>query len=90
MEYQYQDDYDSSVLEFGPEEDDRGTNIGKRARASVVLRSASDRVASKQAVKTLKHAANSPSTDYQHRYWLTLFTEFVRSTASSHWLLACS
>jgi hypothetical protein len=90
MEDQYQDDYNSSDLDFGPVHADRGTNIGKRSKASIVLQSASDRVASKQAVKTLTHAANSPSTDYQHRYWLTLFTEFIRSTASSHWLLACS
>jgi hypothetical protein len=36
-EDQYQADYNSSDLDFGPEEDDRDTNIGKRARASIVL-----------------------------------------------------
>jgi hypothetical protein len=77
IEGQYQA---SSDLDFGLEEDDRDTNIGKRARASIVLRSTSDRVASKKAVKTLKPAANSPGTDYQHRYWLTLFTEFATTT----------
>ena len=80
MADQYQEDFNSSDLDFGPEHDDRDTNIGKRARASIVNQSVSDRVASKKAVKLLKHAANSPGTDYPRRYWLSVFDEFATAT----------
>ena len=60
-----EDDYNSSDLDLDPVHDDR--NIGKSARASIIYQSASDRVASKKAVKTLKHAANSPGVDYNRR-----------------------
>jgi hypothetical protein len=77
---QYQEDFNSSDLDFGPDDDDRSTNIGKRARASIINQSVSDRVASKKTVKTLKNVAASPGSNYKNRYWLSLFNEFATTT----------
>jgi hypothetical protein len=74
--------FNSSDMEFDgqPEDDQRRTAPGKRAMASIVAQSVTDRVASKKAVKTLKDAAMTPGTAWAREYWLNLFTEYANVT----------
>jgi hypothetical protein len=71
--------FNSSDLEFS-EEEDSGARIGKRAIASMTSQSASDRIASKKTVKTLKDKGMTPSTTIHRAYWLELFKHFAAVT----------
>ena len=68
--------FNSSDLEFS-EDEDSGARIGRRAKASIVANSLTDRIESKKAVKTLKDNANTPSTNYHRRYWFELFKQYA-------------
>lgn len=73
------DDFNSSELDFSGE-DDTSAPVGKKAIASILEKSVTDRVQSKKTVKTLKPVGNAPGTTWHRRYWLQLFNAFASAT----------
>jgi hypothetical protein len=74
----YDEDVNSSDMEFSEPQDTQPRSVpGARAMGSIAAQSVADRFASKKALKTLTHVANSPATEYIRQYWLNLFTEFA-------------
>ncbi len=69
----------SSDIEFSDQEP-KSSRVGQRAIASIIKKSAVDRIESKKKTKQLTDVANAPGTDRHRTYWFKLFNTFAQHT----------